>query len=59
MAKPIIIAGGGIGGFTLALMLHRQGIPCQVFEAAKTGICAQTAGFSATANFPIYDIWEG
>jgi 5-methylphenazine-1-carboxylate 1-monooxygenase len=30
----IIIAGGGIGGLTLALMLHQQGIPCQVYEAA-------------------------
>ena len=30
----IIIAGGGIGGLTLALMLHRQGIGCQVYEAA-------------------------
>ncbi len=30
----IIIVGGGIGGLTLALMLHRAGIGCQVFEAA-------------------------
>jgi 2-polyprenyl-6-methoxyphenol hydroxylase-like FAD-dependent oxidoreductase len=30
----IIIAGGGIGGLTLALMLHQQGIACQVYEAA-------------------------
>ena len=33
----IIIAGGGIGGLTLALMLHQRGIPCQVHEAA-TGV---------------------
>jgi 5-methylphenazine-1-carboxylate 1-monooxygenase len=31
---PIIIAGGGIGGLTLALMLHQQGIACTVHEAA-------------------------
>ncbi|WP_428486034.1 flavin-dependent oxidoreductase [Rhodopila sp.] len=30
----IIITGGGIGGLTLALMLHQQGIDCQVYEAA-------------------------
>ena len=30
----VIIAGGGIGGLTLALMLHRVGIACRVYEAA-------------------------
>jgi 2-polyprenyl-6-methoxyphenol hydroxylase-like FAD-dependent oxidoreductase len=30
----ILIAGGGIGGLTLALMLHQKGIECQVLEAA-------------------------
>ena len=35
--KPaILIIGGGIGGLTLALSLHAHGIPCQVYEAAKT-----------------------
>ncbi|NKB20254.1 MAG: flavin-dependent oxidoreductase [Alphaproteobacteria bacterium] len=33
--KPeILVIGGGIGGLTLALSLHKRGIPCQVFEAA-------------------------
>src|SRR5215831_4000269 len=28
----VIIAGGGIGGLTTALMLHARGIQCEVFE---------------------------
>ena len=30
----VTIVGGGIGGLTLALMLHEKGIPSRVYEAA-------------------------
>lgn len=32
--QDVIIVGGGIGGLTLALILHRVGIPCRVYESA-------------------------
>jgi len=31
--RPVLIAGGGIGGITLALTLHQIGVPCVVYEA--------------------------
>jgi 5-methylphenazine-1-carboxylate 1-monooxygenase len=31
----VLIAGGGIGGLTLALMLHRRGVEATVFEQAS------------------------
>ncbi len=30
---PVLIAGGGIGGLSLALTLHQVGVPCIVFES--------------------------
>ncbi len=31
---PVLVAGGGIGGLVLALMLHARGVDCRVLEAA-------------------------
>jgi 2-polyprenyl-6-methoxyphenol hydroxylase-like FAD-dependent oxidoreductase len=33
MTLPVIIAGGGIGGLSVALTLHQLGVPCQVLES--------------------------
>jgi 2-polyprenyl-6-methoxyphenol hydroxylase-like FAD-dependent oxidoreductase len=34
MSRPVIIAGGGIGGLATALTLHQIGVPCVIFESA-------------------------
>lgn len=31
----VVIVGAGIGGLSLALMLHKRGIQCQVFESVR------------------------
>ena len=31
--RPVLIAGGGIGGMATALTLHQIGVPCMVFES--------------------------
>ncbi|MCC1493201.1 flavin-dependent oxidoreductase [Cognatishimia sp. F0-27] len=35
MTRPVLIAGGGIGGLTLALTLHQIGVPCRVLESSR------------------------
>jgi 2-polyprenyl-6-methoxyphenol hydroxylase-like FAD-dependent oxidoreductase len=34
-SRPVIIAGGGIGGLATALTLHQIGVPCIVLEAVR------------------------
>ena len=34
-SRPVLIAGGGIGGLATALTLHQLGVPCIVFESAR------------------------
>src|SRR5438477_12733154 len=31
--SPVLIAGAGIGGLSVALTLHKIGVPCLVFES--------------------------
>ena len=31
--RPVLIAGAGIGGLSVALTLHQIGVPCVVFES--------------------------
>ena len=33
--RPVVIAGGGIGGLFTALTLHEIGVPCLVLESAR------------------------
>ena len=35
MRSPILVVGGGIGGLTTALTLHRRGFECRVMERSS------------------------
>src|SRR5690606_34495892 len=34
-ALKVVIVGAGIGGLTLALMLHKEGIDCELYESVR------------------------
>ena len=34
-ARPVLVAGGGIGGLAVALTLHQIGVPCVVLESVR------------------------
>ena len=57
----VLVIGGGITGLTLALALHRAGIPCRVYEAASTirrlgvGINLQPHGVRALSGLGLED----
>src|ERR1044071_8620954 len=34
-SRPVLIAGGGIGGLSVALTLHQIGVPCVVLESVR------------------------
>ena len=50
----IIIAGAGIGGLTLALMLHKRGVPCRLYEQA-TEVRPIGVGINAAGEVTIAD----
>ena len=33
--RPVLVAGGGIGGLSVALTLHQIGVPCLVLESVR------------------------
>jgi salicylate hydroxylase len=57
VSKIILIAGGGIGGLTLALALLRQGIKVQIFEKASSiGDVGAGISLGTTATKGLYSL---
>ena len=58
--RPVLIAGGGIGGLATALTLHQIGVPCVVFEATRE-MCPLGVGINMQPNAvrELYDLGIG
>ncbi|KAG0345457.1 hypothetical protein BG004_003694 [Podila humilis] len=50
----VLVAGGGIGGLTLAILLHQAGIPVNVLEKAKVIYPLGSAFSIGAAVIPLF-----
>src|SRR6185503_6736392 len=54
--RPVLVAGGGIGGLCVALTLHQIDVPCLVLESVRH---LQPRGVRAGYKWPQYSVHRG